>query len=180
MRGEVNKAVELFERSLQIGRESKNYFGIQQCLLNLSNVHRQWGDLLYTKAIGMNSEALKVIEEHSEIRWPLGTRATHRGAMATLYGRQWEFVEAFKNFKAARQEFKEAGELQRELAVLSNWASALFAIQQFDQALELYDEAIDLARACGDQMTVGQLAINRGNALVRLGRLQEAFDTHCV
>ena len=177
-RGELNEAGGMFARALKISRESKNHFGVQQCLLNLSNLYRQWGDLLHTKAIAFSSEALNVIDEHSKESWPLGTRATHHSAMAMLYGRQWEFVEAFRNFKAARQEFREAGELQRELAVVSNWASALFATQRFEESLTLYDEAIALARACGDSIAVGQMTINRGNALARLGRLQESLEVY--
>ncbi len=99
--------------------------------------------------------------------------------IAAVYFEQGRYAEALAQFKRATDMVRqEPGPGYLIGVFLANQAECLDALGRYESALELYDQALEVARESGDRPSRAAHLSLRAQTLRRLGRLPEALDHH--
>jgi len=99
--------------------------------------------------------------------------------VAAVYYQQGRYAEALAQFRRATEMVRqEPGPGYLIGIFLANQAECLDAMGRYESALELYDQALEVARDSGDRPSRAANMSLRAQTLRRLGRLEEALDQH--
>lgn len=99
--------------------------------------------------------------------------------IAAVYYEQGQYVEALAQFKRATDMVRrEPGPGYLIGVFIANQAECLDAMGRYESALELYDQALEVARESGDRPSRAANMSLRAQTLRRLGRFEEALDQH--
>jgi transcriptional regulator with XRE-family HTH domain len=119
-----------------------------RALLQLSNVHRDFGDFLLAEVEAQR--ALQMAERSSEIQ--LQAYAHH--ALGSICQEREEHEQALHHFHAALARYRDSGDLHGALKVKRNLGPIYAARGQFREGVRLLKEARDEARSLGQRRTV--------------------------
>jgi DNA-binding SARP family transcriptional activator/tetratricopeptide (TPR) repeat protein len=99
--------------------------------------------------------------------------------VAAVYYEQGRYAEALAQFRRATDMVRqEPGPGYLIGVFLANQAECLDAMGRYESALELYDQALEVARESGDRPSRAANMSLRAQTLGRLGRFEEALDQH--
>jgi tetratricopeptide (TPR) repeat protein len=99
--------------------------------------------------------------------------------IAAVYYQQGRHAEALAQFRRATDMVRqEPGPGYLIGVFLANQAECLDAMGQYESALELYDQALAVARESGDRPSLATNMSLRAQTLRRLDRFEEALDQH--
>ncbi len=121
---------------------------VVRALLQLSNVHREFGDFLLAEVEA--SRSLQIAEKSGDKQ--LEAYAHH--ALGSIYQEREEHDEALNHFHAALGRYRDCGDLHEALKVKRNLGPIYAARGQFREGVRLLKEARDEARSLGHRWTV--------------------------
>ena len=179
--GNLAEAARMYKGALEISRLAKERFSEGNNLSNLGLVMDQLGRT--EEGEQMIREALAIATEIGDKRGE-GNRTGHLGGIlfrkATALPPGPERVETFKKARdqttAALHLAQEAGDAEKTACWLMNLGHIDVFEERDEAGLARYEEALNIAKACGFAQIEGQVRFNLGLALVPLGNLDAALD----
>ncbi|MEO8821676.1 MAG: tetratricopeptide repeat protein, partial [Ginsengibacter sp.] len=166
----LDSALNYFNKAIKGYTAVKNKKGEATTLFKFAWVYKKQGQI--DKAMTADLRALKIMEELDE---PLGTAAGFERVSEDLQI-QGQLDEAM-NYAQKAIDICQKNKLDRELVfALTAAGSVAIAAGHNQQSFEFFDKALNLARIQKfDETSICDFTNNKGNALKKLGRYQEAL-----
>lgn len=162
-----------FEVALESARATADLRAEAWLLHNIGDVQAAAGD--FAGAIDCYERALASQLTLGRVR----AAAASVNDIAAVYYVQGRHAEALAQFvRATEMVRQEPGPGYLIGVFLANQAECLDAMGRYDAALELYDQALAVAKESGDRPSRAANMSLRAQTLRRLGRLAEALDQH--
>ena len=162
-----------FEAALDSARATADLRAEAWLLHSLGDVRVAEGD--FTAAIDCYEQALANQLTLGRVR----AAAASVNDIAAVYYEQGRHAEALAQFQRATDMVRqEPGPGYLIGVFLANQAECLDAMGRYESALELYDQALAVARDSGDRPSHAASMSLRAQTLRRLGRLEEALNQH--
>ena len=162
-----------FEAALYSAHATSDLRAEAWLLHSLGDVHAADGD--FAAAIACYEQALANQLTLGRVR----SAAASVNDIAAVYYEQGRHTEALAQFRRATDMVRqEPGPGYLIGVFLANQAECLDAMGRYESALELYDQALEVARESGDRPSLAANMSLRAQTLRRLGRFDEALDQH--
>ena len=162
-----------FEAALDSAHATSDLRAEAWLLHSLGEVHAAGGD--FAAAIACYERALANQLTLGRVR----AAAASVNDIAAVYYEQGRYAEALAQFRRATDMVRqEPGPGYLIGVFLANQAECLDAMGRYESALELYDQALEVARESGDRPSLAANMSLRAQTLRRLGRLEEALNQH--
>ena len=169
-RGNYEKALHEFKKSLKIEEEIGNRAGVATSLHQIGVIHQQRGD--YAEALRQYEESLKIKEE-------IGNRAGVAGSLhniGAIHQDRGDYTEAL-------QEYEKSLKIKEEIGDRAGVAQSLHQIGMIHQdrgdykaALREYEKSLKIAEEIGDRAGMAASQGQIGKVYVELKRYPEALD----
>jgi tetratricopeptide (TPR) repeat protein/CHAT domain-containing protein len=168
--GQTSKAVEYYEKSLEICRKVGDVRGEGQTLNNLGVLYDGWGQ--YQKAVEYYEKALEIKRKVGDIRGE-GITLSNLGNVYSNWGQYQKAIDLYeKSLEIARkiQNPKSEGNALNNLGIVyKNWG-------QYQKAVEYYEKSLQIYRKVGDIRGEGRTFDNLGNVYSHWGQYQKAVE----
>ena len=168
--GQSIKAIEYYQKALEIARDINNRSGEGNNLGNLGLAYVNLGQI--DKAIEYYQKALVIAKE-------IGSRTnegTWLGNLGNAYANLGQINKAIEYHQRALEIFRDIGDRSREGTDLGSLGSAYADLGQIDKAIEYHQQALEIARDIGDRIGEGAELGNLGNAYRNLGQINKAIE----
>jgi tetratricopeptide (TPR) repeat protein len=169
-RGDFDKAIECFTKSMELEEELGNRSGIAFSFNNLGVAYENKGTI--SKALECYNESLKLREE-------LGDKysiATSLNNIAGIYHNQGNVPKAIE-YLSRSLKFLEESEGKSELAGALNNIGFMYKSQgDISKALEYYEKSLKLLERIGDKSKIAELLNNIGTIYSIQGNIQKALE----
>jgi DNA-binding SARP family transcriptional activator/tetratricopeptide (TPR) repeat protein len=162
-----------FEAALASAHATSDLRAEAWLLHSLGEVHAAGGD--FAAAIACYERALENQLTLGRVR----AAAASVNDIAAVYYEQGRLADALAQFRRATDMVRqEPGPGYLIGVFLANQAECLDAMGRYESALELYDQALEIARDSGDRPSRAANLSLRAQTLRRLGLLEAALDQH--
>ena len=168
-KGELEKALEYFEKALRLFEELGKKEGIAAAYGNLGNIHRIKGNL--EKALKYFEKALKLFEE-SGIKDGMATIYGNIGSVSRIKG---ELEKALKYYEKALRLNEESGSKERMATIYGDIGTVYGIKGEFEKALEYYKKALELDEELGIKEGMANLLGSVGIIFKTKGELEKAL-----
>lgn len=168
-RGKTTDAEPLFARSLEVATRIRYEAGRAHALNQMSSLALRRGDLV--AAANTLSDALVLADRVGESRL-VGMIQQNLGIVADIRGNP---AMALAHYRVALRMLEEANDPQATCWVLNNLGYLLVREGSLDEAREVFERGLGIARARGDLMSEGILEGNRAELRLTLGEIDEAY-----
>ncbi len=168
--GDLHRAIELYEKRLEIARETGDRRGEGADIGNLGSAYRVLGEV--RKAIEYYEQQLTIMREIEDRRGEGNALGNLGNAYRDLGDPQW----AIKLYEERLRIAQEIGDRHGEGNALGNLGNAYFDLGYAQWATEYYKQALVIDREIGDRRGEGANLCNLGNAALNLGDAQRAID----
>jgi tetratricopeptide (TPR) repeat protein len=168
--GEYRRAIECYEKHLQIARELDDRRGEGQDLANLGNAY----DFL-----GEHPRAIEFYEQQLQIARDLDDRRREGNALSSLgtaYHSMGEYGSAIKYHEQALISHRDIGDRRGEGIALGNLGIAHYRLGEHQRAIAFYAEQLQIARGTSDRHGEGNALWNMSLALDELGERRKAIE----
>ncbi len=173
--GQVEKAIQYYEKALAIDKESRNRRGEENQLGNIGTAYSNLGQV--EKAIQYYEKALAIAQE-------IGDRSgegAHLGNMGSAYRALGQVEKAIQYYEnaldiAVKIEDKRIEDKRNEGGWLENLGTAYSHLGQVEKAIQYYEKALDIAVEIEDKINEGRWLGNLGNAHYSLGQVDKAIQ----
>ena len=166
--GQVERAIEFFEETLAIARETSDRRGEGYRLGNLGVAYRALGQ--FERAIKLQEEALTITRETND-RWREGIWL---GDIGVGYRDMGDARQAIGCFEQALAIAREIGDRAGEARYLNNLGVAYRILGQVERAIKFHKQALAIAREIGYRRGESYQLLELGRALLAIGSLPEA------
>lgn len=161
--GNIDAAIECFERALPICRKFHNRSGEARSFGNLGLAYKELGEI--ERAIENYEAGLAIIEETDD-RLYMGGILGNLGSAYSLLGEHARAIEYYKrDYDIAR----ELGNLRGQAGVLSNISLVYLATHDYPRALRFAERSLCISRRIGDRVaemgaisSIGLIHLNAG------------------
>jgi tetratricopeptide (TPR) repeat protein len=167
-KGDLARAVELFEESLALYRESGDEGGVAIVIVQLGQIARTRGE--HGRAVALSDEGLVLSRK-------LGDRMGAAIALNTLGCVERQRGDAESAMARHEESLALFGELGHERAVaytLTNLGLATLERGEFERALALHEEGLALYERLGDKTGMALVLVNLGDAVHEQGNHERA------
>jgi predicted ATPase len=170
--GSLPKAIECYMNALRIAEDADNQVGVATACIFLSNAHDRAGNIEEAVQWGRRALALgERLHDDRRIAW----------ACLRLYwahGLSGKFTEAYALLDRAQQLCEKVGDFRAGVAHVNGGHVFLAGLERdFGRSLEYSHPIIQMGKESGGfQHEVSWAYARAAEALLRLGRYQEAFD----
>ena len=167
-KGDLARAVELFEESLALYRESGDEGGVAIVIVQLGQIARTRGE--HGRAVALSDEGLVLSRK-------LGDRMGAGIALNTLGCVERQRGDAESAMARHEESLALFGELGHERAVaytLTNLGLATLERGEFERALALHEEGLALYERLGDKTGMALVLVNLGDAVHEQGNHERA------
>ncbi len=168
--GQVRRAIECYERALELARADHERQAEGAWLGNLGLAYLDLGET--RQAIEFYEQALAIDREIGDQR---GEDAI-LGNLGSAYYSLGETRRAIEFHEQALAIDREIGDRRGEGADLCNLGSAYLALGETQRAIEFYEKAKEVAIEIGDRRSEGKSLGNLGNAYYSLGETRRAIE----
>ena len=168
--GQVEKAIEYYEKALVIAREIGDRRGEGNTLGNLGNAYRNLGEV--EKAIEYYEKALVIAQEIADRRG----EGNALGNLGNAYRNLGKVEKAIEYYEKTLVIAREIGDGRGEGAVLGNLGNAYSVLEQVEKAIEYYEKALVIALEIVDRRNEGIWLGNLGSAYYYLGQVEKAIE----
>ncbi len=168
--GEYQKAIEYFEKDLEISTAIGDRSGIATTTRNLGNVYLNLGE--YQKAI-------EYFEKGLEMSTAIGDRsgiARNTGNLGTAYRRLGEYQKAIEYLEKGLEICTAIGDRSGIATNTGNLGIAYLDLGEYQKAIEYIEKGLEISTAIGDRSGIARNTGNLGNAYKRLGEYQKAIE----
>lgn len=166
--GEYRKAIEFYERALNISKEIGDRLGEGRSLGNLGNTYRILGE--FQNAIEYSKQSLQITKQ-------IGNRQGESIDLMNLgnnYLSLGEYREAIEFYRQALDISREIGDRQGEGDILGNLGSFYLNLGEHKKAIELYEQAWQISSEIGDRQSEGNHLCNLGHTYLSLSEREKA------
>jgi adenylate cyclase len=175
--GNIEDDAEQYEAALQhhlkaldIRRQIGDRRGISASLNNLGKVSESRAQ--YNDAIEYHHQNIRILTElHDTIRL-----ARAHFNLAGAYQTKGLYIEAMKNVTAARSTFENIGDTSSLALVYDMMGHIQFELEQFSEALLLYERANELYRYLDDSLRLSKSIGNIANTLDEWGNTEDSLS----
>lgn len=168
--GDYKSAVTDAKQALELSRSLEDLEGEADALRRLGYVHWQKTD--YPMALEFYDGALKASAK-AKARKLIGKTMIEMGNLYTSMGEPEKARSSYLEAAVILKEEKELNELAR---VYNNLGSLYLGQKRYKDAIKVLTQCITLADQIGDQTIRGWAEFNSANALVKMGRPEEAIE----
>ena len=168
--GEYQKAIECYEKGLEISTAIGDRSGIATNTRNLGNVYLDLEE--YQKAI-------EYFEKGLEICTAIGDRsgiATNTGNLGTAYFKLGEYQKAIKYFEKDLETSTAIGDRSGIARNTGNLGTAYRLLREYQKAIEYLEKGLEICTAIGDRSGIATNTGNLGIAYLDLGEYQKAIE----
>ena len=170
--GDFHKAIENYERGLEIAKEVGDKAGEGRAHGNLGNAYQSLGD--FHKAIENYERGLEIAKEVGD---KAGEGVTY-GNLGNAYDSLGDFHKAIEYHECGLQIAKEVGNRPGEGGAYGNLGNVYHGLGDFHKAIEYHELRLQIAKEVGDKAGEGRAHGNLGNAYDSLGDLHMAIEYH--
>ena len=168
--GEVQRAIEYYEKRITIAREIGDRRGEGNALGNLGNAYAALGEV--RRAIEYYEKALTISRE-------IGDRRGEGAALGNLgnaYADLGEVQRAIEYYEKALTISREIGDRRGEGNTLGSLGVAYKNLGEVQRAIEYHEQALIIDREIGDRRGEGNALGSLGIAYKNLGEVQRAIE----
>ena len=168
--GEYQKAIEYYEKGLEISTAIGNQLGIESNNGNLGSAYRSLGE--YQKAIEYYQKGLEIstaIGDQSGI-------ANNTGNLGNAYLGLGEYQKAIEYYEKGLEISTAIGDQSGIANQTGNLGNAYLSLGQYQKAIKYYEKGLKISTAIGDQSGIAHNTGNLGNAYLGLGEYQKAIE----
>ena len=168
--GQYAKAVEYYEKSLQIFKKIGNVKGEGQSLGNLGNVYRGWGQ--YPKAVEYYEKSLQIFKKVGDVKGE-GSTLNNLGNVYKGWG---QYPKAVEYYEKSLQIDRKLGDVKGEGQSLGNLGIVYYGWGQYAKALEYFEKSMEIKRKIGDVAGEGDALLNLGSVYKGWGQYAKAIE----
>jgi tetratricopeptide (TPR) repeat protein len=168
--GDVQKAIKLFEQTLEIAREIGDRHNEGNWLGNLGISYSFLGEV--KKAIRFHEQALEIAREIGDRR----NEGNWLGNLGIAYFSLGEVQKAIEFYEQRIEIAREIGDRRGEGVALGNLGNAFNNLGEVQKAIEFYEQQLLLVREIGDRRSEGNALFNLGLALHGLEEKDKAIN----
>ena len=165
IRGNNEKALELYTKSLKIQEAIKDKKGIGRSLGNMGSVYKDQGD--YISAIDNYSQSIKIFEEIGEKKG-LSSIISNIG---NIYFSQGDYNKAIENHIKSLEISEEINDKTGVALSLMNMGNVYLHKHEIAQAMNYYKNALEIHEEVGNKIGIASSLNNIGNIYRRQGEL---------
>lgn len=169
--GEIRESALAFEEALEVAETCGNKEEQAEALNGLGIATQLSGELEGAEAYYAAAASLALREGLFQL---MGVIEQNRGVIAGDLG---DFVGARKRYKTALRAFETVDDTQGVCWTLNNLGLLSADTGHLNESLDYFDQARDLSSRVGDRALSVRVEINRANALLRAGELDDAYMT---
>jgi tetratricopeptide (TPR) repeat protein len=185
-RGELDRALALYQESLQLLEQIGDLQGQAASLHSMAQVYLTRGEL--DRALALYQESLQIDEQIGDLQGKaaslhqMAQEAASLHQMAQVYLTRGELDRALALYQESLQLKEQIGDLQGKAASLHNMANILMARNEWQDAEQVLQESQQLAQKVGSvehlafaTVKLGQVARARGDTATALARYREGL-----
>ena len=169
-RGQFRTAIMTAERALEISRSIGALEGEAEALHRLGYIHWHKGDL--AKATGFFEMAL-VKAKACGAKVLIGKITLEQGNVEAAF---WRYEGALELYLKAAEILKAENEIQDRSRAYNNMGYTMLLQKRFNEAIEAFRTAMELADKAGDARIRSMAALNIAECYVHLGNTDMAID----
>ena len=176
-RGDLDRALQLYQESLQLLEQLGDKQGKAASLSNMAQVFLTRGDL--DRALQLYQESLQLLEQLGDKQG----KAASLHQMAQVFLTRGDLDRALQLYQESLQLLEQLGDKQGKAASLSNMAQVYLTRGDLDRALQLYQESLQLKEQLGDKQgkaaslhQMAQVFLTRGDLDRALQLYQESLQ----
>ncbi|MBT3634538.1 MAG: response regulator [Candidatus Marinimicrobia bacterium] len=167
LKGDYNKAIKYFTRSMKISVEADFKRGISSSLNNLGIIHKRQGD--NANAIEYYTRSLTIYEDLGNKQGVSGTLLNIGG----IYNEQGDHTEALNHFERSLKIADEIGDKRVQAVNLNNIGNLYMSKGDYEKAIKYFRDGLRLEDLIKDKGTVVSLLNSIGEAY----QFQNKYDT---
>ncbi|MHA2303144.1 MAG: tetratricopeptide repeat protein [Candidatus Thorarchaeota archaeon] len=180
--GDLEKAMRVVDRNLEIARKQENALFVADFLL--IKVELTWRSGEFDDGFSIVKEIEKLLNqqklefeetEESELKKRQGELTRHRGILNWYRGELDGAIECHEQSLAV---FRELDDKQGEASALNNLGLVQWSKGNLDAAAEYYEKSLSIRRELGVLYEIAVIQNNLGNVYVMKGDLEGALDYH--
>ena len=168
--GEYQKAIEYYEKGLEISTAIRDQSAIANSNHNLGNAYLNLSE--YQKAIQCY---VKSLETSTVIGDQLGI-ASSNGSLGNAYLSLGEYHKAIQYFEKGLEISTAIGDQSGIASKNGNLGTAYHNLGEYQKAIQYYEKGLELSTAIGDQSGIASKNGNLGTAYHSLGEYQKAIQ----
>ena len=168
--GEYQKAIEYYEKGLEISTAIGDQSGIANKTGSLGNAYLRLGE--YQKAIEYYEKGLEIstaISDQSGI-------ANNTGNLGNVYLSLGEYQKAIEYYEKGLEISTAIGDQSGIANKTSNLGNAYLSLGEYQKAIEYYKKGLEISTVIGDQSGIASETGNLGNGYLSLGEYQKAIE----
>ncbi len=169
--GEYEKAIEYYEKSLEISEKLGNVHAIALTYNNLGSVYDDKGD--YEKAIEYYGRNLK-LEKLGDVR----LMAQTYGNLGLEYYRTGAYEKAIEYYERDLEISKELGDVQGMSQTYNNLGLIYADKGEYKKAIEYYEKSLEISKKIEDVHGMAQTYGNLGSVHANKGEYEKAIEYH--
>ncbi|MDY7077556.1 MAG: tetratricopeptide repeat protein, partial [Chloroflexota bacterium] len=176
-RGDLDRALALYQESLQIDEQIGDIQGQAASLHQMAQVYLTQGDL--DRALALYQESLQIKEQIGDIKG----KAASLSNMAQVYLTRGDLDRALALYQESLQLLEQIGDIQGQAASLHAMAQVYVTRGDLDRALALYQESLQIDEQIGDikgkaasLSMMAQVYVTRGDLDRALALYQESLQ----
>jgi len=165
-----SQAIEYYQQSLNIHKNSANRYGEANSLNNLGEIYSLLGE--YSQAIDFYQESLNIQRD-------IGNRsgeAASLNALGNIYEALGEYLQAIDCYQQSLNIEREIGNIYGEASSWRDLGSAYHSLGEYLQAIECQQQSLDMARKLNSWNREVHSLNALGNTYVSLGQYQRAIE----
>ncbi|BAY68043.1 tetratricopeptide repeat protein [Anabaena sp. FACHB-709] len=170
--GEYQRAIELFQQSLEIFRDIGDRNGVSNSLIGLGNTYN---------SVGEYQRAIELFQQSLEISRDIGDRNGVGGSLMGLgnaYNSVGEYQRAIELFQQSLEISRDIGDRNGVGNSLIGLGNAYHSLGEYQRAIEFRQQSLEIFRDMGDRNGVSISLNNLGNTYYFLGEYQRAIEFH--
>ncbi len=170
--GQIQKAIEYYEKALTISRQISDMRNEGSQLGNLGNAYSDLGQM--EKAIEYHEQALTISRQIGDKR----AEGNRLGNLGIVYSNLRQVEKAIEYYEQALTISRQIGDRGNEGSQLGNLGIAYGDMGQMEKAIEYHEQALTISRQIGDKHNEGSQLGNLGIAYGVLRQVEKAIDYH--
>ena len=167
--GEYQKAIQYYEKGLELSTAIGDQSGIAIKNGNLGNAYLSLGD--YQKAIQYYKKGLEIstnVGDQSGI-------ASNNGNLGNAYDSLGEYQKAIQYYEKGLELSTAIGDQSGIASNNGNLGNAYLSLGEYQKAIQYYKKGLEISTNIGDQSGIAIKNGNLGNAYLSLGQYQKAI-----
>ena len=168
--GQYAKAVEYYEKSLEIARKIGDVNGEGMTLMGLGNVYEGWGQ--YAKALECYEKSLEISREIGDVKGEGSTL----GNLGIAYSHRGQYTKAVELYEKSLEIKRKIGDVNGEGNTLTGLGIVYADWGQYAKAVEYYEKSLAIFTKTGDVKGEGSDLHNLGSVYKEWGQYAKAVE----